>query len=161
MKYNAILITLLILVTTLIVGCQKEKEMEEIPPVAIELSRRGVLLDTISTYAEISILKGNGGYKIIYPRKIEFEDGEYTGLPNEVDYSEKILKVTINENKICIERLYTERNNYIGGSFLVVDSKNQKRLFVIDGTGIEGNFYDINEVEKYLLKKPEYWLNWQ
>lgn len=134
------------------IGCQSNDDQNDdnysLSP--LKLSKQLVRVDQNNSKDTIHIIDGNGGYKIILPKEI-FINGVY------VNYPENIFTFYIDdENRIIIERTLLN-DQIISGLFLVVDKKDQKRLFVTDMPDILGNLYDFEDLEKQYLNKTDFW----
>lgn len=145
-------ISLLLLLIFIFAGCDQSENKEIIDTrVEIRLNKQLATVDA-NTSDKIHIISGNGGYKIIFPKKISIGK-------ESIDYSSKILEVRIDyENNITIKhRLSLDDNRQVSGMFMVTDSKGAKKLFIVDPRDIAGNLYDFNEIQKKYQDDPNYW----
>ncbi len=153
MKKNYVNILLAFALAFIFAGCEKiEKEKTTDSRREIKLSKQLATVDA-TTPDQIHIISGNGGYKIIFPKKISIGE-KYIG------YSDKILEVRIDEedNIIIKRKLPLEKDNeMLSGTFMITDSKGAKRLFIVDPRNIAGNLYDFDELEQKLQENPNYW----
>jgi hypothetical protein len=170
-KMNFIYLFLLIFIS---IGCGSSKEQKpEEPILPINLNKISVVIwETPLTDNSIHITGGNGGYRIVLPKKIEFIITGTNGKTETeyVDCSEDILTISIDsENRIVIEdKLQT--NQEIEGKFMVTDSKGAKKIFMVlvypGSGGVIGwpvgiadpsNIFDLNAYLEDLMNNHDYW----
>lgn len=158
MKKNNLLIYLLLLFTCSLIGCNKteEEQWKDVKKDSfseIRLSKQLEVVDKVNIIAKIRILSGNGNYKIVLPKKM-WLDGDYIDFINNEVLSAKID----NEGYIVIElKLLDEKMK--NAIFMVTDSREMKRIFVVDSPMMVGNLYDFKAMESRLFDDSDYWQN--
>jgi len=180
-KIDLLLLSLLSMVAFAGCGKNEQPSVEPPPPPPIEIKLSKWLVSITSGYPfdkSIWIVGGNGGYRIVLPKKIELTTltdwGRHVERAN-VDYSDEILALQINSNNVIVIELklvstlvsepywpdgsplyFLEPYYSIEGYFMIVDSKGQKRIFMT-GQVPAGGYFDIDEIEGRLLNDPNYW----
>jgi len=166
MKKISLLVLLLSAMAATLAGCSKDSNEQKIddpaPPVELKLSSQWATVDKSSPVdRHIRIVSGNGGYRIVLPKKIMFATWVYEKSRWEhvdVDYSDEILALQIyNDQTVIVERkLLTDQN--VAGFFMVTDNKGKKKIFVVTDTFV-GDLPDsyFDDIKDRLLNDPDYW----
>ena len=153
---KAVTFLLLIFMAIIIYQCDEDNPEEEPIQPVVELELTGPLawIDSANTVAKIYIIRGNGGYKVVYPRKIHF--GYTSESSDYVDHSENLVKATIDDRCITIElKKQMTMRGVIEGYLMITDSKDKKRLIVFQTERL--GLLDFRSLEKYYLDDDDYW----
>ncbi len=155
MKRSIIGVLCAVSLVALFAGC----DVEEGPVLPLELLDAVAGMDKTDIIHRVYIVSGNGGYRIVYPRKINVIPLDFPGglAAPEVDYSTRILYIHIDsDDNIVIERrLLTDE--HVSGLFMVQDSKGQRRIFSVHQRRTGGGLVDLDDIEDRLLNDPDYW----
>jgi len=156
-KINLFLLSLLLVATFARCGKNKQQSGDELPPpVELKLSEWIASVNKVyNVNKDIRIVSGNGGYRIVLPKKIQV--GWYTENPQFIDYSDEILALHIDSNNTIVVERKVLNDQWISGYFMVADSKGQKRILVVIPQIPSGALYDIDEIESRLFNDPNYW----
>jgi hypothetical protein len=137
----------------ILVGCSEKAGNDDVvePLKPLELNKHRVALDKTTTVDYIWVTMGNGGYTLIFPKKLSVD-------VTDVPYSESILKLSIDTlNRIVIERKLLN-DQIVCGYFIVKDSRGLKRLFEVNDINTYGFPYTAWEaIEAMYLNDEDYW----
>lgn len=153
MKKMSVLVLSLLAMALTFSGCGKDKQPGP-PPVELELSSQEAPLSWRgSLVCDIRIVSGNGGYRIVFPKQIIV----YSGLVREtVDYSDEIFALHIERGDHIIVERKLLTNQWVGGYFMVTDSKDQKRIIEV-GNDCVFSDPDFEKLESQYCNDPNYW----
>lgn len=142
------LLIILLFIPLVFVGCDKENEKED--TVELRTDMRGYLFGVDNLTCTISILSGNGGYELVYPKHIQVEDESVSDF-------DRYIKISLKGSEIYAERLINDET-YITANFLLKDSKGQKKVIFFETSGYYGGLLgEYDELEEILINTPDYW----
>ncbi len=152
MRRKFIYILLILFLGATVSGCDKNEPAKE-SFTTLELSKRYVMLDpAFEPTDQISILSGNGEYRIIYPKRINVGIYKADTGPIEKDYSDDMLTIGIEDNIITIKCPPSSINDSgFTGYFLVKDSDGAKQIFEVEYP-LSAGLRDSDAYDKYLAK---------
>jgi len=129
-------------------GCGGEEKGE--PAAQIALQTRLIVVNSDATPRRSNILSGNGGYRIVYPKRVT------TGTNTTEAYSEDFFRLRVENDRTVVVESTLSGSEWIRGFFLVVDRLGEKRLFVVDSSETVG-LLDFGALESTLFSDSDYW----